>query len=175
MKKHLKNLIAIGLILALVAVFTPALMGCLPDVDIAPGAEPSSVIPTRDNTYDLGRSNRQWNDLYLYGYIYTANGTAHVTLPSGNVTLLSTAAASRDNVAMGTVEIQTDSASTPITVSHGLGSTATLVYLTYADDPGNNTAMPYWQSANTTCFYIYTTDNASNTANLTWQAFIAGE
>ena len=186
-KKLISTLVAIALVGVLV------LAGCVPEV--APGAAPSSLIPNRDNTYDIGRSNKQWNDLYLYRYIVTANGTANITMPSGNVTLSSLTGTdtltnktltsanlttpnihgtpTRTNVAMGTVQIE--STSTSATVTHGLASTPTLILLTFATSPGDNQSVLYWGNAGVTTFTANVASNTTAAANITWQAFIAAE
>jgi hypothetical protein len=53
-----------------------------------PGVYPSSLIPTANNTYNIGTSTKQWKDLFLYRYITTNNGAANLTLPSSTDTLV---------------------------------------------------------------------------------------
>lgn len=53
-----------------------------------PGAYPSSLIPTANNSYDIGTSSRQWRSLYLSQNIFTNTGTANLTLPTSTDTLV---------------------------------------------------------------------------------------
>jgi len=55
-----------------------------------PGAYPSSMIPTANNSFDIGKATKQWRHFYLYGNIFTSDGSGNLTLPTSTTTLVGT-------------------------------------------------------------------------------------
>ena len=65
----MKRLMSFILVVLLITIMS-AFPGCEP---VAPEAEPSSLIPTSNSTFDIGRSNLQWNKIYCQSYYVMAN------------------------------------------------------------------------------------------------------
>ena len=76
--------IFLALLLSFMAV--PILSSCEPVEPIVPGAEPSSLIPSANNTFAIGKSTKVWSALYVANAVYVAGYTQ--TFPSSTQTLV---------------------------------------------------------------------------------------
>ncbi len=87
MKKYL--VIAILLISLLSSI---GLMSCEPTPVGPPGAEASSLIPSANNTYNLGNATKMWKEVFVGSYLRSVGNASqgYITLPSTNTTLIGT-------------------------------------------------------------------------------------
>ena len=179
---------------AAVTVVMFAVASCTPvaETDLAP----SSLIPSANNTYNLGHASRGWADLYLYGEnIYTDNGT--LTLPQDvtdtlvgktttdtltNKTLTSptlttptiTGTSVIANHASGNATSNADGRPT-IVITHGLASIPNTILATWGSDPSGDPGI-FISSANATYFTINaTTANLTGGTTVYWIAYIVDE
>ena len=132
MKKKYFITIALVLMLLLGSIFS--LGACDGAVIEAPGAEPSSLIPIRNGSQDIGKASKQWDDLFLNGYLYTENGTATITLPNATGTL----AVLAGQTFTGTTTID-DFVADNITVTGGTVTGVTFTTNTYSGTTTINT------------------------------------
>jgi hypothetical protein len=254
----MKKISIIIMFLLLVMILATGIIGCdgrtsPPPVTtdtVMPGAEASSLIPTQNNTFDVGSLAKQWNDGWFGGTLTvatmstttgtfttltatnlratTANfttigtygggltiagatintatiaspaissptitGTGTIIATSANVSTLGTVSDALTitatvfagnpnftgtptfaNQASGISSNFTAGSGTGVVVTHGLASTPTRIYLSYAGDPGATAPALYPSSVNGTSFTVSVSANITNGCQVYWLAYIADE
>jgi hypothetical protein len=225
----MKRITSIFLTLLLIAIMAVGAISCEGGVITpvpqptgpVPGAEASSLIPTANNTFDIGSLTKQWNDAWfggtmtaataalttvtVGGYTMTFPGSAQtlvgrtttdtltnktLTAPtitgtvtiadfiSTNATLTSPAINGTpvfSNHASGVSGNFTAGSATGVTITHGMASTPTRIYLTYAGDPGASPPALYPSSIGAATFTVSVSSNITNGVQVSWLAFIADE
>jgi len=190
-----KKLLSILLVFVLLAGSITAFASC--EETSAPGIAPSSIRPASDATYDIGRSNLRWRNVHVSGNFSQDAGVSLLIMPTGanttivgltNTQTLTNKTLTSPNIS-GTPVVSNHASgnqsvaasSTTTTVTHGLGSTPTRVYLqvndgtlgTASSSTGYNHL--YWSGANSTSFVINSMVATNSTVGVNWLAYISDE
>lgn len=128
----------IGILLAGILAVTSVFASCVP-ADETPGIAPSSLIPSSNNTYNLGRSNLLWKNLYIVssGNATLSAGGTSVVVTHGMGVLPGTVVLTASN-AIGTASSST--AANPVYAT-SINSTAFTATIAVAS---NQSATIYW-------------------------------